>query len=60
VSGRGKIDRNGIAGVRRVSNRLNRQKLGNRKTRHPQQMPGRASAIVIANDFDSHGFLGKM
>jgi hypothetical protein len=58
--GRGKIDRNGIARVRRIRNRFDRQKIGNRKPSHPQQMSRSSSAIVIANNFDSHVFLCRM
>ena len=54
VSGRGKLNGNGVAGVRFLRDPLGRKKFCNCKTREPQQVSSGARAIVVANDFDSH------
>jgi hypothetical protein len=55
VRGRGKIDGDGVARVWSTGDRVSGKKLGYRETRDPQQMPSGARAIIVANDFDSHG-----
>jgi hypothetical protein len=42
--------------MRRFRHHVRGQKFGNRKSRHPQQMPGSPRTIVIANNLDSHIF----
>ncbi len=54
MRGRGKIDRDGIAGKRSTGSRVGGKKFGYCKAREPQQMPRCARTIVFANDFDSH------
>jgi hypothetical protein len=56
MRGRGKFDGDGIAGKWSTGSRVSGKKFRYRETREPQQMPSGARAIVIANDFDSHGF----
>jgi len=56
VRGRGKVDRYGIAGMRSLRDRIGGKKFRDRETREPHQVPSGASAIVVANDFDSHVF----
>ena len=55
LSGRGKIDGDGVAGVRPVHDRVRGKKFSHRKSREPQKMPRGPRAIVVANNFDSHG-----
>ena len=57
MRGRGKIDRDSETGEWSSGNRVGGKEFRHRKTRDPQQMPSSPRAIVIANDFDSHGFL---
>jgi hypothetical protein len=54
--GRGKIDGDGVAGQRPAYNRVSRKKFSDREPGQPQKMPRGARAIVVANNFDSHGF----
>jgi hypothetical protein len=42
-----------------VQDGIRGQKFSHRKARLPQQVPRRASAVVIANDLDSHDFPEK-
>ena len=58
VMGRGKIDGDGVPGEWSARDRVSRKKFSHRETRKPQQMPRSARAIVVANNFDSHGFSG--
>jgi hypothetical protein len=55
MSGRGKIDSDGVAGVRASDDGVRRQKFGDREARQPQKMPRSPRAIILANNFDSHG-----
>ena len=56
LRGRGEINGDGIAGVWPVRDRVAGKKFRDRKSRETQEMPRGARAIVVANDFDSHGF----
>ena len=51
---RGELDRYSVAKDRRLRNRLGGKELRHRKSRHTQQMPRRARAVVVADDLDSH------
>ena len=60
VRGRGKIDRDRIAGKWSAGDRVCGKKFGYGEPSEPQQMPGSARTIVVANDFDSHVFSGRI
>jgi hypothetical protein len=42
-----------------VRDRFVGKKFSHRKSREPQEMPRGARAIVVANNFDSHVFVGQ-
>ena len=48
-----------VAGQRSAHHRVGRKKFSDRKPGQPQKMPRSARAIVVANNFDSHGFSGE-
>jgi hypothetical protein len=57
--GRGEIDGDGVAGMRRLRNHAGRKKFAHRKARFTKRVPRSAGAVVIANNLDSHIFRGE-
>ena len=57
VRGRGKLDGDGVAGMRPFRDRIAGKKFRHRETRKAHQVPRGARAVVVANDFDSHRLL---
>ena len=56
VRGRGEIDGNGVAGMRRLRHNIGRKKFSHREAGLPQQMPRSAGAVVVTNNFNAHEF----
>ena len=57
VRGRGEIDGNGVAGMRRLRHNVGRKKFSHCKTGLAQQMPRSAGAVVVTNNFNAHIFV---
>ncbi len=58
MRGRGEIDGNGVAGMRRLRHNVGRKKFSHREAGLAQQMPRRAGAVVVTNNFNAHNFVG--
>jgi hypothetical protein len=58
VRGRGEIDSNRVAGMRRRSDRVGMKKFGHREVGLAEQVARSAGAVVVANNFNTHRFFG--